>query len=324
MSRHAPEKAFREGISLLELMEIFPTEAAATEWFETIYWPDGRHCGHCDGVRTRATRSGKPMPYWCTDCRNYFSVRTGTAMATSNIPLRKWAMGIYLCLTNSKSASSMKLHRDLKIGQKAAWFMLHRLREAWATFDDGTLTNGPVEVDETFVGGKRRNMSNSKREQLTGRGPIVETAVIGAKDRATNSVTAEAIESTDHDTLEQFVIDHAESAAIAYTDCAPAYNNIPFEHETVKHSVSEFVRDKAHTNRIESFRSMLKRAHEGTFHKISPKHLNRYVQESAGRHNIRKLDTLAQMASVASKLSGKRLKYDQLIADNGFASGAHA
>ena len=179
MSHNAPGKAFRTGISLIQLMDVFPTEDAAREWFEGIYWPDGRRCGHCDGTRTRPTKSGKPMPYWCAACRKYFSVKTGTAMADSNIPLRKWAIGIYLCLTSLKSVSSMKLHRDLGIGQKAAWFMLHRLREAWASELGGGPFDGPIEVDETYIGGRRENMPKAKREALagTGHGPVGKAPV---------------------------------------------------------------------------------------------------------------------------------------------------
>ena len=326
----APGKAFRAGISLIELMEVFPTEDAAREWFEAIYWPDGTRCGHCDGARVRAVPSGKPMPWWCTDCRKYFSVKTGTAMADSKLPLRKWALGIYLCLTSLKSVSSMKLHRDLGIGQKAAWFMLHRLREAWAA-DLGNPFDGPVEVDETYMGGKRRNMSNAKRKELagTGRGAVGKTAVVGAKDRASNQVRAKVIEETDADTLIPFVEDNTANGATVYTDDAAAYAALPtmfngIGHESVKHSVSEYVRGQVHTNGVESFWSMLKRAHKGTFHKISPKHLDRYVQEFAGKHNLREQDTLAQMAVVALGLSGKRLKYRELIADNGRSSGARA
>ena len=132
------------------------------------------------------------MPYWCTDCRKYFSVKTGTAMADSNLPLRKWALGIYLCLTSLKSVSSMKLHRDLGIGQKAAWFMLHRLREAWAP-ELGDPFDGPIEVDETYMGGKRKNMSNARRKELagTGRGAVGKTAVIGAKGGNAGAVRRE-------------------------------------------------------------------------------------------------------------------------------------
>ena len=324
----APGKAFRAGISLIEVMDVFPDEESAREWFESIYWPDVRRCGHCDETQTRAVKSGKPMPYWCTPCRQYFSVKTGTAMAESNIPLRKWALGIYLCLTSLKSVSSMKLHRDLGISQKTAWFMLHRLREAWADAI-GAPFIGPVEVDETYVGGKRKNMSQSKRKKLagTGRGPAGKTAVIGAKDRASNQVRAKVIDATDAATLVPFVEGNAAEGAKVYTDDATAYTSLPnmfngIHHEAVKHSVAEYVRGQAHTNGIESFWSMLKRAHKGTFHKLSAKHLNRYVQEFAGKHNLRNNDTLAQMAVVALSLAGRRLKYHDLIANNGLYSGA--
>ncbi len=322
---NAPGKAFRSGISLIELMDIFPTEASAVEWFEAIYWPSGRCCGHCGSTKTKEVKNAKPMPYWCTDCRSYFSVKTGTAMADSKIPLRKWAIGIYLCLTSLKSVSSMKLHRDLKIGQKAAWFMLHRLREAWAIQDDdGPRMSGPVEVDETYVGGQRANMSLTKRAEQTGRGPASMTAVVGMKDRESNQVRAEMVEHTDAETLQQFIVRHADAFAEIYTDDATAYKSLPFRHNSVKHSICEYVRDEVHTNGVESFWSMFKRAHKGTFHKMSPKHLNRYVQEFVGRHNLREDDTLIQMASLALGLAGKRLKYRGLIADNGFDSGARS
>ena len=105
-------------MSIVELMNIFPTEDAATQWFEDVLWAGERCCGKCGSVNTREVPNAKPMPYWCSDCRNYFSVRTGTAIARSNVPLRKWAIAIYLCLTSLKSMSSMKLHRDLKVSQK--------------------------------------------------------------------------------------------------------------------------------------------------------------------------------------------------------------
>ena len=328
MSHNAPGKAFRTRISLIQLMDVFPTEEAAREWFEGIYWPDERHCGHCDGTRTRPVASGKPMPYWCTDCRKYFSVKTGTTMADSNIPLRKWAIGIYLCLTSLKSVSSMKLHRDLGIGQKAAWFMLHRLREAWAE-ELGDPFDGPIEVDETYIGGLRENMPKTKREQLasTGPGPVGKAPVVGAKDRETNQVRAQAIQRTNAATLVPFVEDTAAPGATVYTDDAAAYRSLPtmfnrLHHESVNHSVGEYIRGQAHTNGIESFWSMFKRAYKGTFHKLSPKHLDRYIQEFAAKHNFRNLDTLAQMSMVALGLSGKRLKYRDLIADNGLSSGA--
>ena len=321
MTYKAPGKAYRPGLTIIQMMDMFPSEKAAAEWFESVLWPDGRHCPKCGGLRTREVPNAKPMPYWCTDCRSYFSVRTGTAIARSNVPLRKWAIAIYLCITSLKSVSSMKLHRDIGVSQATAWFMLHRIREAWAG-EIKTPFDGPVEVDETYVGGKRRNKSNAEREEVAGRGPVDMTAAVGAKDRATNRVSAKVVRDTGKATLHEFVADVADDDAVVFTDDAPVYDGIPNPHETVKHSVSEYVRGMAHTNGVESFWSMLKRAHAGTFHKTSPKHLQRYVNEFAGKHNIRESGTLDQMRDTVIRLVGRNLLHRNLIADNGLPSGA--
>ena len=325
MANKAPGRSDRDGLTIIELMDMFPNEMAATKWFESQVWPTGRCCGKCGATNTTEVPNAKPMPFWCPDCRSYFSVRTGTALSHSRVPLRKWAIAIYLEITSLKSVSSMKLHRDLGVSQPTAWFMLHRIRQAWANGGDGSPKySGPVEVDETYMGGKRKNMSNAKRAGLSGRGAVGKTAVVGAKDRATKRVAAKVVERTDKPTLHDFVAAHADPEATIYTDDALVYETLPFDHEAVRHSVAEYVRDKAHTNGIESFWAMLKRAHTGMFHKMSPKHLNRYVQEFSGKHNLRDMDTAAQMAVVAAGLIGKRLMYSQLIADNGLPSGARS
>ena len=223
-------------------------------------------------------------------------------MANSKVPLRKWAFAIYICLTNLKSVSSMKLHRDIKVSQPTAWFMLHRIREAWGDEPSGDFA-GPVEVDESYFGGRRRNMSNSRRKALadTGRGPVGKTAVVGIRDRATKQVRARVAERVDSENLQGFVIENTKPGAKVYTDDASAYDGLPFAHESVWHSVSEYVNDMAH---------------KGTFHKLSPKHLNRYVQEFAGKHNMRDSGTLAQMRDTVARLVGTNLLYRDLIADN--------
>ena len=317
-----PGKSYRTGITLMQLFEMFPDEESARQWFESVYWTEGRTCRKCGSERTREVPNDKPMPYWCTDCRSYFSVKTGTAIAHSNVPLRKWAIAIYICMTSLKGVSSMKLHRDIGVSQPTAWFMLHRLREAWS--DESGKFDGPVEVDETYVGGLEKNKPNRLRLKA-GRGTVGKTAVAGAKDRASNKVSAKVVRETDARTLHTFVESVAEEGATVYTDEAAVYSSLSneinqYEHESVRHSVGEYVREQAHTNGIESFWAMLKRAHKGTFHKISPKHLDRYVQEFAGRHNIRELGTLNQMRDTVANLVGHRLLLRDLVADNGLRS----
>ncbi len=330
MTKHkGPGKANREGVTLLQLAEMFPDEASAAAWFEALVWPGGeRHCPRCGCMDTRKASATSGLPYYCSGCKRAFSVRIGTALERSKVPLRKWVFAIYLEMTSLKGVSSMKLHRDIGVTQKTAWFMLHRIREAWA-HERGALFTGPVEADETYIGGKRKNMSKAKRRELkeagAGRGTAGKEAVAGVKDRETGRVAARRMEATDAGALQGFVRANVEPGAVLYTDEAKAYKGMPeFEHEAVNHSVGEYVRAMAHTNGMESFWSMLKRGYVGTYHKISPKHLDRYVAEFAGRHNVRPLDTLAQMESVVIGLVGKRLTYQAAIADNGLSSGARA
>ena len=218
----APGKAHRKGISLMELAAMFPDEASAEAWFEEVHWLGYRACGKCGSTNTYEVKNRKPAPYRCRDCKSYFSVRTGTAMDGTNLPLRKWAFAVYLYVTSLKGVSSMKLHRDLNVTQKTAWFMLHRLRTAWegSGFEEFT---GPVEVDETYMGGKRRNMSKAKRKELTGRGTVGKTAVVGARDRATGRVQAQPVPDTVMETLIGFVREYVEPDATVYTDEAAAY-----------------------------------------------------------------------------------------------------
>ena len=150
MCKKAPGNSFREGISLIEIMRMFPDDAAAEKWFVKTRWPDGVHCSRCGSANIQERKTRKPQPYRCRDCRKDFSVKTGTLMHDSRLELQVWAVAIYLLVTNLKGVSSRKLHRDLSITQKTAWHLAHRIRETWKDNQGDFLE--PVEVDETFVG----------------------------------------------------------------------------------------------------------------------------------------------------------------------------
>lgn len=310
-AHNAPGKHYRKGVSLVQAIQQFGDDAKAEAWFVARRWPNGIRCPKCDSdaISTRKGKRQTPQ-YHCKGCGKNFTVKTDTVMHDSKLPLSKWALAFYLYSTHLKGVSSMKLHRDLDITQKAAWHLAHRIRELWN--DETGRMAGPTEADETYIGGREKNKHNSKKLKA-GRGPVGKTAVVGIKDRDSNTVKATVVEQTDAPTLQGFVNDHRKEGATVYTDEHRSYEGLE-HHESVKHSVSEYVNGMAHTNGIESFWAMLKRGYHGTYHHMSEKHLDRYVQEFSGRHNARPLDTAEQMDTLTHSMVGKRLQYKDLTA----------
>ena len=235
MAYKVPRKHFREGLSTRQLFKLFPDDKVAEEWFIKRRWPEQICCYYCRSANVNTTDKHKTMPCRCRDCRKRFSIKTGTFMQSSKIGHQAWLYAFYLFATNLKSVSSMKLHRELDITQKAAWHMVHRIRQAWRT-GEGNPFSGPVEVDEVYMEGKRKNMPLKKRVKMEGRGPVGKTAVIGMKDRASNRVSAQVVENTTKKTLQGFAHDRIEPEdTMVYTDAASPHVSLE-NHESVRHS----------------------------------------------------------------------------------------
>lgn len=303
-----------ETVSLYQFFQRFPGEEEARQYFETNRWAGEISCPHCGSLSVAAVKDMKPMPYRCRDCRQHFSVRTGTVLAESRLPLHKWLMAIYMMTTARKGIPSTQMARELGITQKSAWFLAQRIRETWLAKSDGDMGDH-LQVDEAFIGGKEKNKHESKRQHI-GRGGVGKVAVVGLRDQ-NDQVRATPVADTTAKTLVGFIEANAPAGATVVSDEFSAYRSLTakgFTHHTVNHGAGEYVRHYCiHTNGIESFWALLKRGHYGIYHYMSPKHLHRYVNEFSFRHNTAQAGTMRFIEMTIARMMGKRLTYKELV-----------
>jgi transposase-like protein len=295
---------------------IFHDDTAAREYLEGLLWPQGPVCPRCGVMGDRITKlqgkSTRPGVYNCKDCRKPFSVTVGTVMERSHIPISKWVLATRLMASSKKSMSAHQLSRMMDISYEAAWFMFHRLREAAVDTDPSPLggENLVVEADETYVGGKARNKAFGPPPKKAAVLTVVERDG-EARSKHIANVTAKALRET--------IVTKVSRKSYLMTDEAMVYTRLGREfsgHGTVNHSADEYVRTGGfhHTNTVESFFALFKRAVYGQFHHVSEAHLHRYLAEEDFKYNHRAalgIDDTERAAALLRGAKGKRLYYRQ-------------
>jgi transposase-like protein len=298
----------------MEAIRYFAQPGVALAFAAKLRWPDGIFCGRCGEQNPMFL---KTVERWkCRGCGNQFSVKKGSIMEDSPIPLDKWLCAIWMLANCKNGVSSYEIARALGITQKSAWFMLHRIRHAMQLGTIAKLT-GPVETDETFIGGKLKNMSKSRRKAHRQASPnsTSEKAIVAGVLERGGKIRATVIPNTSGKVLQDHIRENVEPGSKLYTDGNQGYIGIEKEYDrgSVNHAIEEYVRGEVHVNGIENFWALLKRGLHGTYVNVEPFHLVRYLDEQIFRYNTRKTNDAGRFTSMLSRLAGKRLTYKALI-----------
>jgi transposase-like protein len=310
----------KKPVTLQQAIVYFADPDRAFRYAVELRWPDARiNCPRCASEKHSFIRTRRI--WFCNGCKKQFTLKVGTIFEDSALGLDKWMTAVWMICNCKNGVSSHELARSLGITQKSAWFMLHRVREALA---NGSMMkmggNGPVEIDETFVGPNPRTMHKDRRaKQLSAFGRKPKSIVMGMLDRDSRQVRARVVPNVKRETLQDAILKQIERGATVYTDAYPSYDNLSAQdyiHATVNH-VDEYVRGQIHTQGIENFWSLLKRQLRGTYVAVEPFHLDRYVGEQCFRYNNRAtkdnpLNDADRFALAMSQVSGKRLTYADL------------
>ncbi len=296
---------------LMEAIRYFSDPQICLDTVSAAKWPKGPECPRCKSKRLSflSTR----LMWTCLECHKQFSVKVGTIFEDSPVGLDKWLAAMWLVANCKNGISSYEVGRDLQVTQRTAWFMLHRIRYAMHTGSINKMT-GTVEADETFIGGKARFMHKHKRERkIRGRGPMGKVVVFGLLARETGKVRTSVVNTRRKGELQEHVRENVEPGAEVFTDALKSYDGLQsdYAHKVIDHAEA-YVDGKVHTNGLENFWSLLKRAIKGTYVSVEPFHLFRYLDEQCFRYNERKATDAERFAMVLCSVGGKRLTYAQV------------
>ena len=308
----------KEPTTLIEAIKYFSNPDVCLDFVAKLRWPNGVACPTCGSTDVRFIKTRHIWECKAQHEKRQFSVKVGTIFEDSAIGLDKWLAAIWMIANAKNGVSSYEVARGLGVTQKTAWFMMHRIRLAMGV-DNGKFS-GTVEADETFIGGRAINMHKSKREKtIKGRGTIGKVAVMGLLERhglddKPSKVQTKILADTSRNTIPPAVRQTVEAGSNLVTDALAPYDDLNGEyvHEVIDHAEA-YVRGHVHTNGIENFWSLLKRAIKGTYVSVEPFHLVRYLDEQTFRFNTRKTNDANRFESVVNGITGKRLTYNQLI-----------